>query len=231
MQLSVLRLKTFKTKITALHSLLKNIDTKKSVIFILLLIFLDQFVKIYIKLNYSITAYGQPPIIDLGFFKLLFIENKGMAMGARLNNIIPFLDDNTAKLFLTFFRIFACFGLGFWLRNIIKNKGSQLLIFCVCLIFAGAIGNLIDSVFYGVIFSSSYGQVATLFPDVGYAPLFYGSVVDMIQFPLATWNWPDWLPFIGGEEYTFFEYVFNLADSYISTGVILLLVSNKKVSF
>ena len=231
MQLSVLRLKTFKTKITALHSLLKNIDTKKSVIFILLLIFLDQFVKIYIKLNYSITAYGQPPIIDLGFFKLLFIENKGMAMGARLNNIIPFLDDNTAKLFLTFFRIFACFGLGFWLRNIIKNKGSQLLIFCVCLIFAGAIGNLIDSVFYGVIFSSSYGQVASLFPDVGYAPLFYGSVVDMIQFPLATWNWPDWLPFVGGEEYTFFEYVFNLADSYISTGVILLLVSNKKVSF
>src|SRR6056300_1530539 len=140
MQLSVLRLKTFKTKITALHSLLKNIDTKKSVIFILLLIFLDQFVKIYIKLNYSITAYGQPPIIDLGFFKLLFIENKGMAMGAILNNIIPFLDDNTAKLFLTFFRIFACFGLGFSFLNIIKNKGSQLLIFCVCLIFAGAIG-------------------------------------------------------------------------------------------
>ena len=231
MQLSVLRLKTFKTKITALHSLLKNIDTKKSVIFILLLIFLDQFVKIYIKLNYSITAYGQPPIIDLGFFKLLFIENKGMAMGARLNNIIPYLDDNTAKLILTFFRIFACIGLGFWLKSIIKNKGHQLLIFCVCLIFAGAVGNLIDSVFYGMIFSSSYGQIATLFPDVGYAPLFYGSVVDMIQFPLATWNWPDWLPFVGGEEYTFFEYVFNLADSYISTGVILLLVSNKKVSF
>ena len=165
------------------------------------------------------------------YFKLLFIENKGMAMGARLNNIIPFLDDNTAKLILTFFRIFACIGLGFWLKSIIKNKGPQLLIFCVCLIFAGAVGNLIDSVFYGVIFSSSYGQVATLFPDVGYAPLFYGSVVDMIQFPLATWNWPDWLPFVGGEEYTFFEYVFNLADSYISTGVILLLVSNKKVSF
>ena len=231
MQLLVLKLKTFKTKITDLHSLLKNIGTKKSVIFILLLIFLDQFVKIYIKLNYSITAYGQPPIIDLGFFKLLFIENKGMAMGARLNNIIPYLDDNTAKLILTFFRIFACIGLGFWLKSIIKNKGHQLLIFCVCLIFAGAVGNLIDSVFYGMIFSSSYGQIATLFPDVGYAPLFYGSVVDMIQFPLATWNWPDWLPFVGGEEYTFFEYVFNLADSYISTGVILLLVSNKKVSF
>ena len=102
--------------------MLKNIDTKKSVIFILLLIFLDQFVKIYIKLNYSITSYGQPPIIDLGFFKLLFIENKGMAMGARLNNIIPFLDDNTAKLILTVFRIFACIGIGFWLRSIIKIK-------------------------------------------------------------------------------------------------------------
>jgi signal peptidase II len=213
-----------------LNYLLKNIDAKKSIIFILSLIFLDQFVKIYIKLNYPLTAYGEPPIIDLGFFKLLFIENKGMAMGAKLNNLIPFLDDNTAKLILTIFRIFACIGIGFWLKSIIKNKGSQLLIICVCLILAGAAGNLIDSVFYGLVFSSSYGQVASLFPEAGYAPLFYGSVVDMIQFPLATWNWPTWVPFIGGDEYTFFEYVFNFADSYISTGVILLLIFNKKVS-
>tara|TARA_B100001063_G_scaffold68491_1_gene62590 strand:+ start:1199 stop:1843 length:645 start_codon:yes stop_codon:yes gene_type:complete len=211
--------------------LLKNIDAKKSVIFIVILIFLDQLVKFYIKLNYPLTTYGEMPIVDLGFFKLLFIENKGMAMGARLNNLIPFLDDNTAKLILTLFRILACFGIGVWLRNIIKNKDSQLLIICICLIFAGAVGNLIDSIFYGVIFSSSYGQVATLFPEVGYSSLFYGSVVDMIQFPLATWVWPTWLPFIGGKEYTFFEYVFNFADSYISTGVILLLVFNKKVSF
>ena len=213
-----------------LNYLLKNIDAKKSVIFILLLIFLDQFVKIYIKLNYPLTTYGESPIIDLGFFKLLFIENKGMAMGAKLNNLIPFLDDNTAKLILTIFRIFACIGIGFWLKSIIKNKGSQLLIICICLIFAGAIGNLIDSVFYGLVFSSSYGQVASLFPESGYAPLFYGSVVDMIQFPLATWNWPSWVPFIGGDQYTFFEYVFNFADSYISTGVILLLIFNKKMS-
>ena len=213
-----------------MNYLLKNIDAKKSIILILSLIFLDQFVKIYIKLNYPLTAYGEPPIIDLGFFKLLFIENKGMAMGAKLNNLIPFLDDNTAKLILTIFRIFACIGIGFWLKSIIKNKGSQLLIVCVCLIFAGAVGNLIDSVFYGLVFSSSYGQVASLFPESGYAPLFYGSVVDMIQFPLATWNWPSWVPFIGGDQYTFFEYVFNFADSYISTGVILLLIFNKKVS-
>ena len=213
-----------------MNFLLKNIDAKKSLLFILSLIFLDQFVKFFIKLNYPISTYGEPAIIDLGFFKLLFIENKGMAMGAKLNNLIPFLDDNSAKLILTIFRIFACIGLGFWLRSIIRNKGSQLLIICICLIFAGAVGNLIDSVFYGLIFSSSYGQIATLFPEVGYAPLFYGSVVDMIQFPLATWNWPSWIPYIGGDQYTFFEYVFNFADSYISTGVLILLIFNKKVS-
>jgi signal peptidase II len=207
---------------------IKNIDARKSLALIIALIFLDQVVKFYIKLNYPLTI-GEPPIIDIGFFKLLFIENKGMAMGASLNTLLPFLDDNTAKLILTLFRIVACIGLGFWLRNMIKKRASQLLIFCLCLILAGAIGNLIDSVFYGIIFSSSYGQVASLFPEVGYAPLFYGSVVDMIQFPLATWIWPEWLPVIGGQEYTFFEYVFNLADSYISTGVLLLLIFNNKV--
>lgn len=207
---------------------IKNIDARKSLALIIALIFLDQVVKFYIKLNYPLTI-GEPPIIDIGFFKLLFIENKGMAMGASLNTLLPFLDDNTAKLILTLFRIVACIGLGFWLSNIIKKKASQLLIFCLCLILAGAIGNLIDSVFYGIIFSSSYGQVASLFPEVGYAPLFYGSVVDMIQFPLATWIWPEWLPIIGGQEYTFFEYVFNFADSYISTGVLLLLIFNNKV--
>ena len=209
--------------------LIKNIDAKKSLVLILALIFLDQVVKFYIKLNYPLTIFGELPIIDIGFFKLLFIENKGMAMGARLNTLFPFLDDNTAKLILTLFRIFACIGLGIWLRSMIKKRASQLLIFCLCLILAGAIGNLIDSVFYGIIFSSSYGQVASLFPEVGYAPLFYGSVVDMIQFPLATWIWPDWIPVIGGKEYTFFEYVFNFADSYISTGVLLLLIFNNKV--
>ena len=207
----------------------KNINAKKSLVLISALIFLDQVVKFYIKLNYPLTIFGESPIFDIGFFKVLFIENKGMAMGARLNTLLPFLDDNTAKLILTLFRIVACIGLGFWLRNMIKKRASQLLIFCLCLILAGAVGNLIDSIFYGIIFSSSYGQVATLFPDVGYAPLFYGSVVDMIQFPLATWIWPEWLPVIGGQEYTFFEYVFNLADSYISTGVLLLLIFNNKV--
>ena len=210
-------------------SYFKNINAKKSLVFIILLILIDQIFKFYIKLNFPLTTYGQPPIIDLGFFKLLFIENKGMAMGARLNSIIPFLSDDNAKLILTIFRIFACIGLAFWLKSLFSKKNSSFLIFCISLIIAGAVGNLIDSVFYGIIFSSSLGQVATLFPETGYASLFYGSVVDMIQFPLVTWVWPSWIPFVGGQEYTFFEYVFNFADSFISTGVLLLLIFNKKI--
>jgi len=212
-----------------LISYFKNINAKKSLVFIIVLILIDQIFKFYIKLNFPLTTYGQPPIIDLGFFKLLFIENKGMAMGARLNSIIPFLSDDNAKLILTFFRIFACIGLAFWLKSLFSKKNSSFLIFCISLIIAGAVGNLIDSVFYGIIFSSSLGQVATLFPETGYASLFYGSVVDMIQFPLVTWVWPSWIPFVGGQEYTFFEYVFNFADSFISTGVLLLLIFNKKI--
>ena len=96
--------------------------------------------------------------------------------------------------------------------------------------FAGALGNIIDSVFYGVIFSHSYGQVATLFPDGGgYAPIFQGHVVDMLQFPLVSWNWPDWMPWVGGENYTFFQYVFNIADTAISIGVGIIIVFNKKI--
>ncbi|MDA8917884.1 signal peptidase II, partial [Flavobacteriaceae bacterium] len=119
--------------------------------------------------------------------------------------------------------------LGFWLRSLLKKESSQLLRWALCLIFAGAVGNLIDSLFYGVLFSHSYGQVATLFPEEGYAPFFYGHVVDMLQFPLVSWTWPNWLPLVGGNEYTFFEYVFNVADTCISTGVAILLLFNKKI--
>ena len=196
----------------------------------ILLDLINPFLIVYLRVSIASILL----LLFLYFSKIKFKLSKKIIFNlfimALLNNIIPFLDDNTAKLILTIFRIFACIGIGFWLKSIIKNKGSQLLIICVCLIFAGAVGNLIDSVFYGLVFSSSYGQVASLFPETGYAPLFYGSVVDMIQFPLATWNWPTWVPFIGGDEYTFFEYVFNFADSYICTGVILLLIFNKKVS-
>ncbi|MEC7880232.1 MAG: signal peptidase II, partial [Bacteroidota bacterium] len=135
----------------------KKLDIKKGFIFVLLLVLFDQLIKFYIKLNFPLTLYNQPAIIDLGFFKLLFIENEGMAMGARLNSLLPFLDDYTAKLSLTLFRIIAVFGIGYWLISTLKKNKSNLLKITLCLIFAGALGNIIDSVFYGQLFSSSYG--------------------------------------------------------------------------
>ena len=211
--------------------IIKKLDIKKGFIFVLILLFFDQFLKFYIKLNFPLTLYGQPAIIDLGFFKLLFIENEGMAMGARLNNIFPFLSDYSAKISLTLFRLIAVLGIGYWLISALKNNKSNLFKITLCLIFAGALGNIIDSVFYGQWFSSSYGQVATFLPETGYAPIFFGNVVDMLQFPIATWIWPSWLPFIGGESFTFFEYVFNFADAYISTGVLILIFFNKRFSY
>ena len=211
--------------------IIKKLDIKKGFIFVLILLFFDQLLKFYIKLNFPLTLYGQPAIIDLGFFKLLFIENEGMAMGARLNNIFPFLSDYSAKLSLTMFRLIAVVGIGYWLISALKNNKSNLFKITLCLIFAGALGNIIDSVFYGQWFSSSYGQVATFLPETGYAPIFFGNVVDMLQFPIVTWVWPQWLPFIGGQSFTFFEYVFNFADAYISTGVLILIFFNKRFSY
>lgn len=191
---------------------------------------LDQGSKIFIKLNYPLSLYGSNAIVDWGFFKLLFVENKGMAMGAKLNDFLPFFSDKTAKLFLTIFRLVAILGIGYWLLDNIRKESANLFRWALCLIFAGALGNIIDSVFYGMIFSHSYGQVATLFPENGgYAPIFQGHVVDMLQFPLVSWNWPDWMPWIGGQQYTFFQYVFNIADMAISTGVGILIVFNKKI--
>ena len=190
---------------------------------------MDQGSKFYIKLNYPLSGYGVPAILDWGFFKLLFVENKGMAMGAKLNDFIPFISEATSKLILTLFRIVAIFGLGYWLLDSIKKQSVILLNWALALIFAGALGNIIDSVFYGVIFTDSYGKIAEIFPEKGYASLFYGHVVDMLQFPLVEWTWPSWIPFVGGENYLFFQYIFNIADTAISTGVGILIFFNKKI--
>jgi signal peptidase II len=195
----------------------------------LAILLLDQGSKIYIKLHYPLSGYGVPPIVDWGFFKLLFVENKGMAMGTKLNDFLPFITEKTAKLILTVFRIIAIFGLGYWLWDTIKKQSGVLLNWALALIFAGALGNIIDSVFYGVLFSGSYGKVAQIFPDQGYAPLFYGHVVDMLQFPLVEWTWPSWMPLVGGDNFLFFQYIFNIADTAISTGVGILLIFNKKI--
>lgn len=205
-----------------------NLTTAIAIVFCLLL--MDQAFKFFIKLNYPLSLYGNGAIIDWGFFKLLFVENKGMAMGTKLNDILPFFSDKMAKLVLTIFRMIAIVGIGYWLWDNVRKQSSNLFRWALCLIFAGALGNLIDSIFYGVIFSHSYGQVATLFPEGGgYAPLFQGHVVDMLQFPLVSWNWPYWMPWVGGEPYTFFQYVFNIADSAISIGVGILIVFNKRI--
>jgi signal peptidase II len=207
-----------------------NINLPTAIVIILCLLLLDQAFKFFIKLNYPLSLYGNGAITDWGFFKLLFVENKGMAMGTKLNDFLPFFSDKTAKLVLTVFRLLAIVGIGYWLWDNISKQSSNLFRWALCLIFAGALGNIIDSVFYGVIFSHSYGQVATIFPKGGgYAPIFQGHVVDMLQFPLVSWNWPDWMPWVGGEHYTFFQYVFNIADFAISVGVGILIVFNKRI--
>ena len=207
-----------------------NINLSTALVIILCLLLMDQTSKFLIKLNYPLSQYGNSAILDWGFFKLLFVENKGMAMGTKLNDVLPFLSDKAAKLVLTVFRLLAIIGIGYWLWDNIRKQTSNLFRWALCLIFAGALGNIIDSVFYGVIFSHSYGNVATLFPDEGgYAPIFQGHVVDMLQFPLVSWNWPQWMPWVGGESYTFFQYVFNIADSAISIGVGILIFFNKKI--
>ena len=198
---------------------------------ILAVLVLDQAVKMYIKLNYSLTFYGSDAIVDLGWFRLLFVENKGMAWGARLNDILPFISDNTAKLLLSIFRLLAVTAIGYWLVRAVKTTTSKGQLIAVSLILAGALGNIIDSVFYGVLFSNSYGQIATFLPtEGGYAPLMFGHVVDMLQFPMVSWTWPEWLPILGGNSFTFFEPVFNIADSAISVGVILLLLKTRKTT-
>lgn len=200
-----------------------------SLIIILGVLLVDQGSKIYIKLHFPLTLYGDQAIVDWGFFKLLFVENKGMAMGTKLNDLLPFLSDKTAKLILTLVRLVAIVAIGYWLWDNLKKQRSKIFLWALCLIFAGALGNIIDSVFYGLLFSDSFGQVATFLPEEGYAPLFFGHVVDMLQFPLVTWIWPEWFPFVGGQSYTFFQYIFNVADTAISTGVGLLIVFNKKI--
>jgi signal peptidase II len=159
----------------------------------------DQVLKAYIKLSFPLTYYGTDAIVDWGWFRLLFVENKGMAWGARLDNIFPFISEKTAKLLLSIFRLLAVTAIGIWLRRAIQQKLPKKQLIAVAFIFAGAVGNIIDSVFYGVLFSDSIGQAATFLPEGGgYAPLMFGHVVDMFQFPMFTWVWPDWLPLVGG---------------------------------
>ncbi|MFT6795246.1 MAG: signal peptidase II [Maribacter sp.] len=196
---------------------------KKSVLLILLILVIDQWSKIYIKTHFVLGE----SIDVFNWFKILFIENEGAAWGAKLSDLLP-ISDKIGKLVLTIFRLFAICGIGYWLYDVILKKTSRTLIVAVSLIFAGALGNIIDSVFYGMIFNESYNELASLFSDEPYGGVFYGKVVDMLYFPMIDTTWPHWVPYLGGGNFRFFEPVFNIADTAISTGVGILLVFNKR---
>ncbi len=198
-------------------------NLKKSLLLILVILVIDQISKIYIKTHF---VY-QDSVEVFSWFKILFIENEGAAWGTKLSDILP-VSDSIGKLVLTIFRLFAIFGIGYWLFDTIKKGSTKTLIIAVSLIFAGALGNIIDSVFYGVLFNDSYGQVATLFSPEPYGKLFYGKVVDMLYFPIIDTTWPEWVPYFGGKAFRFFEPIFNIADTAISTGVGILIVFNKR---
>lgn len=198
-------------------------NTKSSLLIIAIVLLIDQLSKIYIKTHFEL---GESTEV-FSWFRILFIENEGAAWGAKLSDILP-ISDKIGKLVLTVFRLFAIIGIGYWLYDIIKKKTTATLITAVSLIFAGALGNIIDSLFYGILFNDSYNQVATLFSEEPYGSLFYGKVVDMLYFPLIDTNWPEWVPWVGGDNFRFFEPVFNVADTAISTGVGILIVFNKR---
>lgn len=193
---------------------------RKAYFLIFILLLVDQVSKIYVKTNFVLGE----EVTVFNWFKIHFIENEGMAWGTKLPG-------EYGKLFLTVFRIFAVAGIGYWLWDSVRNhKSSNYLIVAIALIFAGALGNIIDSVFYGVIFNDSYQQLAVMFSQEPYGTWFHGQVVDMFYFPIIKdFPMPEWVPFIGGRPFTFFNAIFNVADVAISTGVGILIVFNKKV--
>lgn len=194
---------------------------RSAFLIIALVIIADQALKFWIKTSFP---YGH--VMDLAgqrWARLYFIENPGMAWGMELGG-------DWGKLILTLFRL-AAVTFGTWyLARIVRQKYSTGFIVCASLIYAGALGNLIDSLFYGMIFSeSSYMQVAKAFPEGGgYGGFLHGKVVDMLYFPMVNSKFPDWVPLIGGHEFEFFSPIFNIADASISIGVITLLVFQKR---
>lgn len=183
-----------------------------AILVIIVILLADQALKIWIKTH---LALGDEIRIT-NWFRLRFVENAGMAMGIEV----------IGKLFLSIFRIIVSGAVIYYLVHLVKRNFSTGYIICVSIIFAGAIGNIIDSIFYGVIFSDSTPyHIATLFPsEGGYGTWLRGKVVDMFYFPLFEFRWPSWIPQIGGQEFIFFRYIFNLADAAISTGFIMLIL-------
>ncbi len=177
----------------------------------------DQCLKIYIKTHFML---GEEVHVFGDWFKLHFVENNGMAFGMEIGG-----GSDIGKLFLSIFRIVAVGVISWYLYRLCKTEGRTGLVVCVALVLAGASGNIIDSVFYGALFSSSWGQIAEFLPaSGGYAPWLQGRVVDMLYFPILEGRYPDWFPLCGGESFIFFRPVFNIADAAISVGIIALIL-------
>lgn len=189
-----------------------------AILTVVLAILIDQISKIYVKTHFVL---GEEVVVFPNWFIIHFTENNGMAWGFEFGG-------KAGKLFLTLFRIVAVGGIIYWLKQVIRNKVHTAVVVSVSLILAGAIGNIIDSVFYGVIFDSSANNVATMFPNTPYGSLFYGKVVDMLYFPMWQGILPEWIPVWGGKPFTFFNAIFNGADSWITIGVILLFFFHKQ---
>lgn len=185
---------------------------------IFIILFLDQALKIWVKTN---ILYGDGfDILGQSWAKIHFIENEGMAFGLSYGGEI-------GKYILSVFRIFMAGFLIYLLKNLIDKNESTGLIIAFSMVIAGAIGNIIDSMFYGLIFSESYfhGGLATLFPEGGgYGKFLTGKVVDMFYFPMIDTTWPEWMPVVGGNRFEFFRPVFNVADSSIFCGVVSILL-------
>ena len=177
---------------------------------------IDQLIKIWVKTN--MTLHEQIEI--LSWFKIVFIENNGMAYGMEIGS----------KLVLSLFRVVAISVLGYYIIGQVKRQVRWGYLVCLSMIFAGAVGNLIDSMFYGLVFNASSDFYTSYFVPfgTGYAPFLMGKVVDMFYFPLIVTTWPDWVPFVGGNPYVFFSPVFNFADASISVGVVVLLLFYRK---
>jgi len=189
-----------------------------AIVVIVLALLIDQISKIYIKTHFTI---GEELTVFSDWFIIHFTENNGMAWGFEFGG-------KSGKLFLTLFRLVAISGIVYWLYDTIKKNAPTPVIVAISLIFAGAVGNIIDSVFYGVIFDSSAHKVATLFSEHPYGEIFYGKVVDMLYFPMWEGTLPNWIPFVGGDHFTFFNAIFNGADSFITIGVLLLFIFSKQ---
>ena len=196
------------------QQIIRRGGTVALIVFCVLLV--DQLIKIWVKTN--MTLHEQIEI--LSWFKIVFIENNGMAYGMEIGS----------KLVLSLFRVVAISVLGYYLVGQVKRQARWGYLVCLSMVLAGAVGNLIDSMFYGLVFNASSEHYTSYFVPFGqgYAPFLMGKVVDMFYFPLIVTTWPDWVPFVGGNPYVFFSPVFNFADASISVGVVLLLLFYRK---